>query len=302
MTDVLDQFKFDAFDTDNTARLNAAVDPAFGGLDTVASRDQHLLAELHRAAAVGDVARATEVFTTLRYTDASSEKRSRASGALSIAIKHEHERMAASLLSEGARPVSSDVKEAVRSPNQPIVRLLLEHGWPINAKLGWYDPPALAYAVEDLDPVRWLLSQGADPNAVYGVDKMPLSLAVLKAPISVIETLFAYRGTVRHGQLLHWAVSRKEDDRLAVIKYLLQKEAPINAIMYENHIESFNQRKPFGLGTALHGAARLGDLKVIKILLAHGADVSIQDSCGRLPFDLALREQHHLAAGLLWPR
>lgn len=144
MTNILDQFNFDAFDADDVSDFDARDDTVSGSLDGLASLHQHLLTELHSAAAVGDVARATEVFTTLRYTNASSDRLGRAGGALYIAIKHKHERMVAYLLGEGVRPASKDVKEAVCLRIQPIIRLLLEAGWPINAKMGWYDPPALA--------------------------------------------------------------------------------------------------------------------------------------------------------------
>ncbi|USW59766.1 Putative ankyrin repeat-containing domain superfamily [Septoria linicola] len=163
-----------------------------------------------------------------------------------------NERMVEYLLSEGVRVVADDVRAATLSRVKPIIRLLLEHGWPINAKSGWYDPPVLAYVTEDLELTRWFLSQNADPNAQCGIDRTPLSIGIQKGSVAVIEMLFAHGGTIHCGQLLHWAASRQKDDRLAVVNILLRKGALLNAIMYENDEDSFIQREPFGLGTPLH--------------------------------------------------
>lgn len=143
------------------------------------------------------------------------------------------------------------------------------------------------------------MSLGADPNAPCGIDTTPLSVAVHKGPLAVIDTLFAHKGTVHRGQLLHWAALRRQDDRLTVVKLILQKGAAVNAILYENDEDSFIQRKPFSLGTPLHEAARVGHLDVVQLLLDHGADVTIKDTRGDLPYDVALENGHHFATQLL---
>lgn len=143
------------------------------------------------------------------------------------------------------------------------------------------------------------MSLGADPNAPCGIDTTPLSVAVHKGPLAVIDTLFARKGTVNRGQLLHWAALRRQDDRLAVVKLILQKGAAVNSILYENDEDSFIQRKSFSLGTPLHEAARVGHLDVVQLLLDHGADVTIKDTRGDLPYDVALENGHHVATQLL---
>jgi hypothetical protein len=81
----------------------------------------------------------------------------------------------------------------------------------------------------------------------------PLSTSVRIAPFEVIELLFANRGSIKHGQLLHHAVLRKLDDRLLVVQYLLDMGAPLNRLMYQDKPVSFALREAFGLG---HSFAR----------------------------------------------
>lgn len=101
------------------------------------------------------------------------------------------------------------------------------------------------------------------------------------------------------GQLLHHAVWRPQADRLAIVQYILQRGAEINAIMYCDHKESFTHQEPFGIGTALHEAAAAGDLGVIRLLLDQGADCYIKDTRGRLAWERAQQEGHTGAADLL---
>lgn len=70
------------------------------------------------------------------------------------------------------------MKAAAKVKSKPIMQLFVDYGWPINQKLGWYDPPALAYAVEDEDLTTWFLTNGASPNAKCKLDKTPLSAAM----------------------------------------------------------------------------------------------------------------------------
>lgn len=51
-------------------------------------------------------------------------------------------------------------------------------------------------AIEDDDMVTWLLDHGADPNRQSAIDLTPLSYAVERAPISVIELMLT-RGPKR---------------------------------------------------------------------------------------------------------
>jgi hypothetical protein len=111
--------------------------------------------------------------------------------------------------------------------------------------------------------------------------------------------LFANGGSIKHGQLLHYAIWRKQNDRLAVVDYILEKGAPVNAVMYHDKLDSYLQREAFGLGTPLHDAAATGDMDVLRSLVAHGADVSLRDTRGHLAYERAQMNGHDLAAEFL---
>lgn len=158
-----------------------------------------------------------------------------------------------------------------------------------------------SYAVEDLELTTWFLAHGADPNAPCQLNKTPLSAAVQYGPYDVIQILFGCGGSVKEGQLLHFAIWRDKPDRLAVVKYIIQQGAPINELMYHQHPSSFRQRERFGLGTPLHDAAAVGDLSVVQTLLAHDASILAKDTRGKLPFQRAEANGHDVIAGLLRP-
>ena len=133
------------------------------------------------------------------------------------------------------------------------------------------------------------------------LDITPLSAAVQFGPLEVINLLFGHGGTTGRGQLLHYAVWRNQSDRLDIVEYVIRKGAPVNRLMYHNQPDYYEQRKAFGLGTPLHDAAALGDKDVVGLLLDEGADVSIQDSLGLLPYQRAEANGHWTVMDLLHP-
>lgn len=114
-------------------------------------------------------------------------------------------------------------------------------------------------------------SRGADPNAQCLLDITPLSAAVQYAPMSVIKLLFEHGGSIAFGQLLNYAAWRELDDRVDVVMFLLAQGAPINNVMYQNRLDCYRQREAFALGTALHDAAAIGSIDVVKTLVDAGS-------------------------------
>lgn len=157
------------------------------------------------------------------------------------------------------------------------------------------------YAVDDDDLCQWFLSHGADPNARCTFDITPLSFALSFGARNNIRRLFELGGSIEYGQLLHYACRRQAKDRLDVIKDIIGKGAPVNAILYQSHPASWVVHGLFGCGTPLHEAAERGDGEVAQLLLDHGASIMIPDPCGDLPYQKAQRKGHDALAKSLMP-
>jgi ankyrin repeat protein len=143
--------------------------------------------------------------------------------------------------------------------------------------------PSVPICTSDEEMIRWLLDHGADPNSRCNWDFTPASLAMYTASIDTIDYLFQRGADTLYGELLQWAVIRNEPNALDVVRQVVEKGAPIDEIKYANDLKSYNQRKPFGLGTPLHRAAEDGKVDIVKYLLEMGADPLKLDSKGRTP-------------------
>jgi ankyrin repeat protein len=154
------------------------------------------------------------------------------------------------------------------------------------------------FVVENWEVTNWFLDHGADPNATCYLDLTPLSFAIQRSSVRIINLLFERGGDITRGQLLHHAIERKEDT-IEVLELLLQKGAMINARMYENHLPSWNFQCFKGIGTPLHKATELGKADVVSFLVQKGADPSIRDSKGRTVLDCARRFNQHEIIKLL---
>ncbi|EMC97248.1 hypothetical protein BAUCODRAFT_32996 [Baudoinia panamericana UAMH 10762] len=199
------------------------------------------------------------------------------------------------VLARGVSVNKETVKVAIKAKALPLFSTFLDAGWDINEPLGPWQPPCLSLCIHDRDLVAWLLANGADPNRRCEIDLTPLSTAVEAASFEVIKLMFEYGGHIGHGQLLHYAVRRKGGDQMEIVRFILLQGAHVDHVMYQNDLKSYHLQKAFGLGTALHEAARLGRVDVIDLLAAHGANPLIEDSLGRLPLQIAQREANKRA-------
>lgn len=131
--------------------------------------------------------------------------------------------------------------------------------------------PWLFHAIElgSLTSLRWFLAQGVALNMRDKAGRLPLQAAVERA--AVVDEF-----------------DDNPEDPLALIGALLDADAPINAASGQ------------GL-TALHVAAALGLLDVVKLLLARGADASLRDEgfAGSTALDYAVQARQDAAAALL---
>ncbi|KAK4895285.1 hypothetical protein LTR27_006628 [Elasticomyces elasticus] len=288
--DILDLFDFDAV---------AEGDPF--EVHTVTPEYTKVVSELEDAIRKGRLVSVKDVFGALRRMGMTQQRVKSSRSFLYLAILHSRVDVAEYLLLEGVEISSLEVQCATEKSDIAALELLVNHGWDINRQIGWFVPPALAFATDHVDLCCWFLAHGADPNAGCVLDMTPLSAAVQYGPLDVINLLFDHGGSIERGELLHYAIWRDLDDRLEIVDLLIRKGAPINMLTYQNRPDCWEQRKFFGLGTPLHDAAAMGDENVVRLLLNEGADVSTstRDSLGLLPYQRAERKGHKVVADLL---
>lgn len=251
----------------------------------------------------GDIGAVKAVFQQWRQTPESRRiDKNLFNSALSTALKNNCLSIAVYLLENGVAIYDTQFQSAMEKKAYPFLQLYLNHGFDLNAKhMLWRNGPLLDALDDEL--TKWLLNHGADPNITFGKDFTPISMALYRAPFSIIKLLLDGGGSIERGQLLHHASQRVNSDRLEVVAFILDNGGlqNINKTLYQDSLTDWVDEELFGLGTPLHGAAEDGALDVIELLLARGADPSIKDSKGLLPIDRARREGHQKAVESLFP-
>jgi ankyrin repeat protein len=138
-------------------------------------------------------------------------------------------------------------------------------------------PLASAVVQEEVDTVRYLLEQGADPNIPNKNGLTPLDHACgrNKAVATTLAKLLLDHGALvnpkrsgsSHITSLDWAIS---SDNTELTKLLIEHGADIKAAYDTGE-------------TPLHTAANRGDLEIAKLLIDHGADVNAKLKDGWTP-------------------
>lgn len=161
---------------------------------------------------------------------------------------------------------------------------------------GWMTPLMFAARENDLASARVLVQAGADVNAIGGDGKDPLGLALFNGSYDVASLLIESHANVNHADAqrftpLFWAVDRRNmetapnfpwmvtTDPLPLIKKLLDAGANPNFLVNNTPRARMREGSPrIVFATALMRAAFAGDIELVKLLLAHGADPHIQSS------------------------
>jgi ankyrin repeat protein len=169
---------------------------------------------------------------------------------------------------------------AARANDLESVRILLDKGVDINqvSQYGW---SALLVATQNryYRLGAYLLERGADPNLANKGGWVPLYLATDNRNIEAGD----------------YPVRRGDMDHLEFIKLLLDKGANVNARAKDStEIRTVftNQWLDENGATAFLRASMSGDLELMKLLLARGADPKINTVLGVTPL--------HVAAGVGW--
>jgi ankyrin repeat protein len=118
--------------------------------------------------------------------------------------------------------------------------------------------------------VRSLLKAGANPNTPIATGETPLMICARSSNADAVRMLVEYGAAVnakepnQNQTALMWAAAEKHPD---VVQALIQTHADLKA----------GTKQGF---TALHFAARVGDLESIKLLLGAGVDINLQTQAG----------------------
>ena len=131
------------------------------------------------------------------------------------------------------------------------------------------DPIALheAYQRGDLQAVKDLLGNPPDfPNCPgpLAVGRIVLEYAIYQSPLPFVRALLELGANPNYGESagfpsLHAALSTNREDRYDIVELLLQFGADV-------------QQRGVNDYTPLHYAAAQNDLRMIQLLLSHGAD------------------------------
>ena len=169
---------------------------------------------------------------------------------------------------------------AVRANDLESVKTLLAAGADINGTSGYGWSPLLVATQNRYYALgAYLLEQGADPNLANKGGWVPLYLATDNRNIESGD----------------YPVRRGDMDHLEFIKRLIAKGANVNARVTdstETRTVFTNQWLDENGATAFLRASQSGDVELMKLLLAHGADPKINTVLNVSPL--------HVAAGVGW--
>jgi ankyrin repeat protein len=157
---------------------------------------------------------------------------------------------------------------------------------------------ALVFAAREghREAARLLVRAGADVNALAADGKDALGMAIYNGHYDVASLLIDSGSAVNQADArgftpLFWAVDRRNmetapnypwtitDDPLPLVRKLLEAGADPNAVINDTPRARMRGGSPrIVFATALMRAAFSGDLELVKLLLAHGADPAIKSS------------------------
>lgn len=173
----------------------------------------------------------------------------------------------------------------------PVVLALCENKYNVldwllakKVNLNDQDNPAIIMASSNCDPeiLKLLIEHGADVNAKHRIGKSAIGSALYGEKYENISFLLE-NGYELHkdGSALRQAVS---DRQTPAIKIFLDYGIDVN-FCKPDMVYPYNS-------TPVHLAAQNNDLATLKLLVAHGADVTKKDDFGERPYDCAVQNEN----------
>jgi ankyrin repeat protein len=174
-----------------------------------------------------------------------------------------------------------------------LVRILVDHGANVNLKNshGWTPLHRLLRIEDYSDDDRFSLAQrliehGADVNARDMCGTTPLHLVPCFWDLKLVRMLIDHGANVNaennQGQTpLHRVLEAQAfsgEDRVGIAQLLAERSADVNA-RHENH------------DTPLHLVSYSLEVKLVRILVDHGANVDAEDNLGRTPLHRVLEAE-----------
>lgn len=198
--------------------------------------------------------------------------------------------------------------EAARAQNAQLVRTLVSQKTDVNARAGDGSTALLWLAHwNDVDSADLLLRSGADPNVANDFKMTPLSQACLNAspefvrlllksgaspntPIATGETplmtcaktgaVDAVRLLIEHGAGVN--ATEPSQNQTALMWAAAERHPEVTQALITAHADlQAHTKQGF---TAIHFAARVGDLESVKRFLAAGVDINLQTPVGAVGY------------------
>lgn len=185
---------------------------------------------------------------------------------------------------------------AARRGHREVVELLLRYGADVNVESAFATPLHSAVAGNQEEIVKLLLERGAKVEAADPGGRTALHVAAARGRAGAARLLLKNGAnvnakTTRYGKRpLHMAVSGRH---LAVAEILLSSGASVDSRTHKGQLDC---------DTPLLWASANGDVRMIELLLGHGADVGIRGVNGLSTLYWAAVRGHREAAELLVAR
>lgn len=171
-----------------------------------------------------------------------------------------------------------------------LVRRLIEAGADVD-RASYSGGSALMYAAAGGSErtVELLLERGAAVNARGANGWTALTIAAVKGHGGIVRRLLSSGADPNVPDMFQWT---------PLMRASYEGRAEVVEILLDHHATRTAARSDRG-ATALHYGALQGDERIVRMLLARGADPRVADEQGRTPEELAQRAGHARVARLL---